>query len=56
MRVGARTVDRIHDFQIFGDQFRQPDLFRHRDHRDQPGITDQNRVVEHDVDHFREIQ
>ena len=50
VRVGARAVVRVHDRQVLQHQLRQPDLLGQRDHRNQPGITDQIRLVKRDID------
>ena len=56
VRVGTRSVVRVHDRQVLQHEVRQPDLLRQRDQRDQPGISDQIRVIERGIDHARGIQ
>jgi hypothetical protein len=48
--VGPAAVRRCDDPHPVGDQIGQPDPLGQRDHRHQPGISDQVRVVERDVD------
>ena len=49
-RVGPAAVRRSGDLHPVRDQIRQADPLCQRDHRHQPGINDQVRVVERDVD------
>jgi hypothetical protein len=48
-RVRPRAVGRTSDLDVLGHQVGQADLLGQRDHRHQPGIGDQVRLIERDV-------
>ncbi|WP_374120009.1 hypothetical protein [Streptomyces sp. LS1784] len=49
-RIGSGTAAVVFNAQPLTDQGGQPDVLGQADHRDQPGIRDQIRLVERDGD------
>jgi hypothetical protein len=50
-RVRPSTICRARDRHMLRDQLRQADLLGQSDHRHQPRIRNQIRVIEHDINH-----